>query len=123
MNLIDKSFSDCNIGYNNDIQRIRLKNPNRLIVAQININSLRNKFDFLVPIISNSIDILLISETKIDDSFPNAQFYIAGYTIYRRDRNVNGGGLLLYVRKDIPSSILIIDSIYESLFIEINVRK
>ena len=123
MNLIDKSFSDCNIDCKNDIQRIRLKNPNRLIVAQININSLRNKFDFLVPIFYNSIDILLMTETKIDDSFPNAQFYIAGYTIYRRDRNVNGGGLLLYVREDIPSSILIIDPIYESLFIEINVRK
>ena len=36
----------------------------------------------------NNLDILLISETKIDSSFPTAQFQI--YSAYRLDRNVNG---------------------------------
>ena len=36
----------------------------------------------------NNLDILLISETKIDFSFPTAQFQI--YSAYRLDRNVNG---------------------------------
>ena len=108
---------------NENLKMIRLKNANRLIVAQININSLRNKFDFLVQMMSNNIDILLISETKIDSSFPNAQFYIEGYTMYRRDRNMNGGGLMLYVREDIPSCLLNIDNSYEAFYIEINVRK
>ena len=40
--------------------------------AQININSTRNKFQFLVSQIINNIDVLLISETKLDDSFPTA---------------------------------------------------
>ena len=48
--------------------------------------------------IKNNVDILLISEAKIDSSFPTAQFHIDGFTIYRRDRNENGGGLLLYMR-------------------------
>ena len=108
---------------NENLKMIRLKNANRLIIAQININSLRNKFDFLVQMMSNNIDILLISETKIDSSFPNAQFYIEGYTMYRRDRNMNGGGLMLYVREDIPSCLLNIDNSYEAFYIEINVRK
>ena len=51
-----------------------LKNLNRLIIAQLNINSLRDKFHSTVRMLHNNIDILLISETKIDSSFPTAQF-------------------------------------------------
>ena len=69
----------------------------------------------------NNLDILLISETKIDSSFPTAQFQIEGYTIYRLDRN--GGGILLYIREDIPSTLLNSDMSIESFFIEINIRK
>ena len=52
------------------LKNTRLKSPNRLIIAQLNINSLRNKFDSLVRMLHNNLDILLISETKIDSSFP-----------------------------------------------------
>ena len=93
-----------------ELNDIRLKNPNRLIVAQLNINSLRNKFTSLSTIIKDKVDILLVSETKIDSSFPTAQFHIQGYTTYRHDRNEYGGGLLLYVREDIPSTLLKTDS-------------
>ena len=48
---------------------------------------------------------------------------INGYTVYRRDRNSNGGGLLLYIREDIPSSLLNIDNNIEGLSVELNVRK
>ena len=45
--------------------------------------------------IKGNIDILLVSETKIDDSFPNGNFLIDGFsTPYRLDRNSNGGGLM-----------------------------
>ena len=105
------------------LKNTRLKNPNRLIIAQLNINSLRNKFDSLVRMLHNNLDILLISETKIDSSFPTAQFQIEGYTTYRLDRNANGGGILLYIREDIPSTLLNFDMSIESFFIEINIRK
>ena len=55
---------------------LRQKNLNRLLLAHININSIRNKFDQLVSSIKNNIDILMISETKIDNSFPTMQFHI-----------------------------------------------
>ena len=71
----------------------------------------------------NNLDILLISETKIDSSFPTAQFQIEGYTTYRLDRNANGGGILLYIREDIPSTLLNFDMSIESFYIEINQRK
>ena len=62
-----------------NLKNTRLKNPNRLIIAQLNINSLRNKFDSLVRMLHNNLDILLSSETKIDSSFPTTQFQIEGY--------------------------------------------
>ena len=82
------------------LKNTRLKNPNRLIIAQLNINSLRNKFNSLARMLHNSLDIILISETKSDSSFPTPQFQIEGYTTYRLDRNSNGGGILLYIRED-----------------------
>ena len=95
----------------------------RIQIAQLNINSLRNKFDSLVRMLHNNLDILLISETKIDSSFPSPQFQIEGYTTYSLDRNVNGGGILLYIREDILSTLLNFDMSIESFYIEINIRK
>ena len=63
------------------------------------MNSIRNKFDLLVSIINNNTDIFMISETKLDPSFPNGQFHIHGFSEpYRLDRNRNGGGTVLYIR-------------------------
>ena len=57
--------------------------------------------------IQDNIDILLVSETKLDDTFPIGEFYIDGYaTPYRFDRISHGGGILLYIKEDIPSKIL-----------------
>ena len=105
------------------MENIRSKNPNRLIIAQLNINSLRYKFDSFVEILHSNVDILLISETKTDSSFPTAQFKIEGHTTYKLDRNSNGGGILLYVREDIPSTLLNTELLIEGFCIEINIRK
>ena len=45
------------------------------------------------------------------------------YTTYRRDRNITGGGIILYIRDDIPSTSLNTDASVEGLYVEINVRK
>ena len=43
---------------------------------------------------------LVLSETKIDNSFPSARFSIPDYEIQaRRDRHKNGGGLVEFVKK------------------------
>ena len=78
----------------------------------------------LANLIQNTIDILMVSETKLDVSFPSGQFIIPGYgTPYRLDRTDKGGGILLYVREDIPSKMLDFKSDIEAFFIEINLRK
>ena len=75
---------------------LRTSNLHRIIIAQININSIRNKFKALVNGVRGNVDILMISETKIDDSFPPTQFLIEGLTtLYSLDRNGSGGGHLV----------------------------
>ena len=46
-------------------------------------------------------------------------------TPFRKDRTSKGGGILLYVREDIPCKIIKTetDAYHESFFIEINLRK
>ena len=78
-------------------------------------------------IASQNLDILIIAETKIDASFPTGQFAIEEFaTPFRLDRNANGGGLLVYVRSDIPShrlhSFKFSDGI-ECISFAINLRK
>ena len=66
----------------------------------------------------------MTSETKIDASFPICQFLLNGYsTSFRLDRNAHGGGILLYVREDIPLKLLLVeDNPIEGFFVEINLR-
>ena len=106
------------------LKNLRLKNVNRIICAQLNINSIRNKFESLKEIVSTNVDILLICEKKLDSSFPRAQFHVHGFREpYRFDRNGKGGGILLYIWVDIPSKLIENKMTIEGLFVEINLRK
>ena len=93
----------------------------------LNINSIRNKLHALATIIHGHIDILIITETKVDHTFPKSQFRIPGFkTPYRKDRDQDGGGVMIFVREDISSDTLskhTIDANIEILFIEVNLRK
>ena len=81
---------------------------NNFVFIQINVNSFRHKFAHLQDIISkHRVDYLAISESKIDDSFPVAQFDVQGYNIFRQDNTSSSGGLIIYVRSDIPHRRLV----------------
>ena len=109
------------------LRQIRVENVNRVMIGTLNINSLAPKFDQLREVIGKNLDILTIQETKLDASFPPQQFILDGYSEpYRLDRNRDGGGVLIYVREDIPSKELNkhnFTKYVEGLFIEINLRK
>ena len=107
----------------NELTQIHQNNSNRLIFAQLNINAIKNKFDLLLELVKENVDILLISETKTDSSFPTAQFPIDGFTTCRCDKNRNGGGMLLYIKESTPSNLLHTDDIIEGFYIEISIRK
>ena len=73
---------------------------NRLIIGNLNINSISNKFDQLKLFVQGKVDILIVTATKLDSTFPTSQFVIDGYREpYRFDRNRNGGSSYLYSRR------------------------
>ena len=109
------------------LKDLRVKNHNRIIVGNLNINSITNKFDALKTILPGNIDIFVITETKLDVTFETTQFCIEGFDKpYRLDRNRNGEGILIYIREGIPTRLLNLHSFpcdIEGLFVEINFRK
>ena len=101
------------------------ENLQNIVIGHLNINSIRNKLDLLVKQIKKSIDVLVFSETKLDKSFLIGQFKILEYTLlFRLDRGQHGGGIMVFIREDIPVKFLSAESKpNEGLYIEVNVRK
>ena len=90
-----------------EISELRLCNVNRVLIGNLNINSIRNKFDQLKNTVLKYIDILISTETKLDETFLISQFLMDGFSKpYRFDRNKHGGGIMVYIRDTIPSKIL-----------------
>ena len=116
-----------NDDFKTKLKDIRITNLNRIVISHINIKSIRNKFELLAEAFMANVNILMVTETKIDESFPISQFIIPGFTSpYRFDRTKDGGGILVYIREDIPSKLLNISFIasdIECLGIEVNLRK
>ena len=67
-----------------------------------------------------------IEESKLDGSYPSSQFMLEGFEEpFRRVRNANGGGILTFVREDIPCKQLKDHSLpedIECIFLELNFR-
>lgn len=73
--------------------------------------------------IDGNMDILLISETKLDSSFTNASFKMEGYhNPFCADRNQHGGGILLYIAENIVCKRLFLQNCpndIEVIFVEL----
>ena len=103
ISLDNDSFVDAKIG----LQEMKNHCSDKLIWSNLNINYIRNTFDTLKYIVENDIDTLILSETKLDNSFPLVQFRLHGFrSLYRFDRNSRGGGILVYIGEDILSKLL-----------------
>ena len=82
-------------------------NHNRLIFSTLDANSIPNKLDDIRITIADFVDILVITESKLDQSFPESQFFINRFSKpFRKDRNRHGGGFLMYIKEDIPQKEL-----------------
>ena len=95
-NLNESFLSESSDTLNDDLigfRKQRLTYPKNLIIGHLNINYLRNKFSSFQQTVLSKTDILLLSETKFDDSFPDSQFFAEGCKMYRKDRIKTGGGL------------------------------
>ena len=57
-----------------------------------------SKIDLVTQLVQNSaLDILALSETKIDSSISDSEIEIQNYSVMRRDRARKGGGVCLFV--------------------------
>ena len=64
-------------------------------MGHLNINSVRNKFELTSSVMDGKIDFPMISEAKLDLTFPTNQFFIQGYsTVYILDWNNKGGRIM-----------------------------
>ena len=80
----------------------------------------------LSSMVKDNIDILMVSETKLDSSFPQTLFRIEGYDPpFRYNRNSHRRGVLLFIREDIPTKIISIAPLkdFEGIFVELNCPK
>ena len=66
----------------NGLHKQRLNHPKNVIIGHLKISSIRNKFSCFKYLVHKETDICLLSETKIDDSFPNSQFFAEGYRMF-----------------------------------------
>ena len=69
------------------------------MMLSLNVNGLRSHFDEVKILINNmGMDILELTETKLDDSIEQQITQISGYKQLHLDRSRFGGVISLYVR-------------------------
>lgn len=88
------------------IKSIRMSYRENIIICHLNVNSLWSKLSEVKHLQSTcKLDVLVLSETKLDDSYKQDVLDITGYTCVRQDKRSNSGGLIAYVSNDIPFSV------------------
>ena len=61
------------------LMNLRTLKESGVTIAHLNINFLYNKFEGLKLLVQNKIDILVLSETKLDDTYTTKQFMNEGF--------------------------------------------
>ena len=122
----DTEIAECDLFPK--VTKFRNRLPCNFILAHINIDSFRHKSAYVSDILrKKQVDFLEISETKLDSSFPKSQFDLGDYVLYRQDLTSSSGGLIVYVRDDLPHRRLCNTEInedgYESFCIELTIGK
>ena len=99
---IDNQDKQNSINCEPNLKDVTNQNKTNCILGYLNINSFKHKYesfkDILLPC---NLDIVCIAETKIDSSFPDAQFNLSNYRMFRSDNSDKSGGLLAYVLSNI----------------------
>ena len=75
------------------MKELRIGNANKVIIGNLNIISIINIFEQLKETVLKYIDIIVVTETKLDETFLDSLFLTDGFSKpYRFNRNKNGGG-------------------------------
>lgn len=96
-----------------------------------NIHSIRGRIDDFNSRLHllDSYDIIVLSETWLDESINDSELQLQNYDIFRCDRSIltsskkTGGGVLIAVKKSLKGSFVpLIDSSYEQVLVQIKTK-
>jgi len=98
-----------------------------LTIAHVNIRSLRHKTHHIHQLLlDHKIDILSINETHLDGTINDYNISIPGYDVFRKDRNLFGGGVCLYalsglrIKRHTPQIHPELEALHVRLFLSTN---
>lgn len=90
------------ISDNDRLELFRKLHNKDFLIAHLNINSIQNKFEELTEVIKKlNAHMMFVRETKIDASYPNAQFKVPNYSLYRNDRKKGGDGIMALISQSL----------------------
>lgn len=106
------------------LKKFRYDHARQLLLGHLNVNSLRNKFLEVQEMLKvGDIDILGLSETKLDGSIGHSMFKCSNYASYRQDRDIHGGGVMCYVSSALPhrrrDDLCVNELNFQSLVVEV----
>ena len=126
-NQSEKNPNNTTLNSFSKIKELRIGNANKVITGNLNISSIRNKFEQSKETALKYIDTYVVTETKLDETFLDSLLLMDGFSKpYRFDWTKNGGGIMTFIRDTISSKILekhIFQNDVESIFVELNFRK
>ncbi|RMZ97515.1 RNA-directed DNA polymerase from mobile element jockey-like, partial [Brachionus plicatilis] len=99
------------------------KNSTNFQLIHLNINSILNHIIEVHDMLSTQVfDVVLFSETKLDDTIPNSFYKNDHYFKIRLDRTRHGGGLLVFIKNNlvVKKSNLLED--LELIYFQLQVR-
>ena len=88
------------------LTELRSEHPKNVLPEHLSNNSLRNEFESRNELIRNDFNIFIITDSKLDSYFPDSQFHILGYRLFRKDRSKSWSGLMCYINQDLPVKIV-----------------
>jgi hypothetical protein len=99
----DKPIKNENNNKNNKSNKCR-----NVYILSANVNGLRGKLEEIrIRVKTENPHVIACQETKIGSKVKNNELYIPDYDLIRKDRTESGGGVALYVNKDLkPKQLL-----------------
>ena len=104
----------------------KISTTNGLKIAHLNVNGLQKKIDDLKILVNCAkLDVLTISETKLNSEILNAEIDIPNFKLFRLDCDRHGGGVAIYCKDNLSSFDLskLTNKEFESLWIKIKLKK
>ena len=94
---------NCNDPLIEYLKKTRIRFCKNVILTHINVNSLSKCREYVLEIlISGYVDVFCVTESKLCDIYKDSEYNVNGYKMHRNDKTTNSGGMVVWLRADIP---------------------